>query len=157
MEKPWVLNGVVKPLNRIMLKLLHLWNSSPECQYYFYCFIYLWIWWVGTQNPRLLLMGPQENISWSPCSRIQGWIELFLLCLQILHHVWLFANPLDCSLSGSSVHGDSTCKNTGVGRHALLLGIFPTQRSSPRFLRLLHWQVNSLPLLPPREPLGSSC
>ena len=33
-------------------------------------------------------------------------------------------------------------KNTGVGCHFLLQGIFPTQRSNPR---LLHWQVDSLP------------
>ena len=34
-------------------------------------------------------------------------------------------NPMGCSLSGSSVHGDSPSKNTGVGCHALLQGIFP--------------------------------
>ena len=32
---------------------------------------------------------------------------------------------------GSSVHGDSPGKNTGVGSHALLQGIFPTQGSNP--------------------------
>ena len=32
------------------------------------------------------------------------------------------------------------------GLHALLQGIFPTQGSNPGFLRLLHWQVSSLPL-----------
>ena len=36
-------------------------------------------------------------------------------------------NPMDCSLPGSSVHGDSTDKNTGVGYHHLLQVIFPTQ------------------------------
>ena len=36
-------------------------------------------------------------------------------------------DPMDCSLPGSSVHGDSPGKNTGVGRHAFLQGIFPTQ------------------------------
>ena len=40
-------------------------------------------------------------------------------------------NPMDCSLPGSSVHGDSPDKNTGVGCHALLQGIFPTQGSNP--------------------------
>ena len=35
------------------------------------------------------------------------------------------------SLSGSSVHGASSGKNTGVGCHALLQGIFPTQGSNP--------------------------
>ena len=43
---------------------------------------------------------------------------------------------------GSSVHR-ILCKNTGVGCHYLLQGIFPTQGSNPR---LLHWQVDSLPL-----------
>ena len=33
------------------------------------------------------------------------------------------------TLPGSSVHGDSPGKNTGVGCHALLQGIFPTQGS----------------------------
>ena len=37
-------------------------------------------------------------------------------------------------------------KNTGVGCHALLHGIFLTQGSNPRLLCLLHWQVDSLPL-----------
>ena len=34
---------------------------------------------------------------------------------------------MDCSPPGSSVHGDSRGKNTGVGCHALLQGIFLTQ------------------------------
>ena len=38
--------------------------------------------------------------------------------------------PHGLSLPGSSVHGDSPGKNTGVGCHALLQGIFPTQRSN---------------------------
>ena len=50
-----------------------------------------------------------------------------VLCLsaqscQILH------DPMDCSLPGSSVHGDSPGKNTGVGSHSLLQGVFMTQR-----------------------------
>ena len=39
-------------------------------------------------------------------------------------------DPMDCSPPGSSVHGDSPGKNTGVGCHALLQGIFPTQGSN---------------------------
>ena len=39
--------------------------------------------------------------------------------------------PMDCSLLGSSVHGDSPGKNTGLGCHALLQGIFPTQGLNP--------------------------
>ena len=47
--------------------------------------------------------------------------------------------------------GDSPGKTIGVGYHALLQGIFPTQGSNPRLLRLLHWQVGSLPLAPPGD------
>ena len=38
---------------------------------------------------------------------------------------------------------DSPGKNTGVGCHAFLQGIFLTQGSN---LQLLHWQADSLPL-----------
>ena len=41
--------------------------------------------------------------------------------------------PTLCN-SGSSVHGVSPDKNTGVGCHALLHGIFPVQGSNPGFL-----------------------
>ena len=40
---------------------------------------------------------------------------------------------------------DFAGKNTRVGRHALLQGIFPTQGLNPCLLRLLYWQVDSLP------------
>ena len=43
-------------------------------------------------------------------------------------------DPMDCSPPGSSVHGDSPGKNTGVGCHALFQGIFPTQGSNPGLL-----------------------
>ena len=35
---------------------------------------------------------------------------------------------------------DSPGKNTGVGCHFILQGIFPTQGSNLRLLCLLHWQ-----------------
>ena len=44
---------------------------------------------------------------------------------------------------------DSPGKNTGVGCHALLQGIFPTQGSDLPLLRPLHWQESSSPLVPP--------
>ena len=39
---------------------------------------------------------------------------------------------------------DSPGKNTGVGCHFLLQGVFPTQGLNPCLLRLLHWQADSL-------------
>ena len=49
-----------------------------------------------------------------------------VLCLVIQSCLTL-CNLMDCSPPGSSVHGDSTGKNTGVGCHALLQEIFPMQ------------------------------
>ena len=55
-------------------------------------------------------------------------------CAQSLSPVQL-CNPMDCSPPGSYVHGDPPDKNIGVGCHALLQGIFPTQGSN---MDLLH-------------------
>ena len=55
-------------------------------------------------------------------------------------------NTMGCNLPGSSVHRDSPGKNTGVGCHALLQGIFLTQGLNLGLLCLLHWQAGSLPL-----------
>ena len=64
-------------------------------------------------------------------------------------------DPMDCSPPGSSVHGDSLGKDTGVGCHALLQGILQTQGLNPHFLCLLHWEVGSVPVAPPLTP--SNC
>ena len=40
-------------------------------------------------------------------------------------------DPMGCSPPDSSVHGDSPGKNTGVGGHALLQGLFLTQGLNP--------------------------
>ena len=61
-------------------------------------------------------------------------------------------DPMDCSPPGSSVSGISPSRNTGVGCHFLLQGIFPTQESNLSLLSLLHcrWilycQVNDINL-----------
>ena len=44
-------------------------------------------------------------------------------------------------------------KNTGVGCHFLLQGIFLTRGLNPRLLSLLHWQSCSLPLAPPNAEM----
>ena len=41
---------------------------------------------------------------------------------------------MNCSPPSSSFHGDSSVKNPGVGCHALLQVIFPTQRSYPNLV-----------------------
>ena len=46
---------------------------------------------------------------------------------KLLQSCPTLCDPLDCSPPESSVHGDFSGKNTGVGCHALLQGIFLTQ------------------------------
>ena len=46
-------------------------------------------------------------------------------------------------------------KNTWVGCHFLLQGIFPIQGLNPCVLSLLHWQADSLSLVPPGKPHAS--
>ena len=56
-----------------------------------------------------------------------------VFCL-VAHSCLTICNLMDCSPLGSSVHGDSPGKNTGVGCHALLQTIFPTEGSNPHLL-----------------------
>ena len=63
-------------------------------------------------------------------------------------------DPMDYSPPGSFSPWDSPGKNIGVGCHALLQGIFPTQGLNPCLLSLLHGQVDSLPLVSPGKPKG---
>ena len=56
-----------------------------------------------------------------------------VLCLVDQLYLTL-CDPMDCSPPGSSLHGDSPGKYTGVDCHALLQGIFPIQGSNPALL-----------------------
>ena len=80
-----------------------------------------------------------------------------LLCHRVIDHsVWVYFwafCPVPLILPGYPVHRGSPGKNTGVGGHFLLQGIFLTQGLNPCLLCLLHWQVGSLPLMPPGEPI----
>ena len=58
-----------------------------------------------------------------------------MLVYSVAKSCLTLCDPIDCSLPGSSVHGDSLGKNTGVSCHFLLQGLFPTQESN---LGLLH-------------------
>ena len=58
-------------------------------------------------------------------------------------------DPMDCSPPVFLCPWDFPGKNTGVGWHALLQGVFPTQGLNPL---LLHLQVGTLPLAPPGKP-----
>ena len=72
---------------------------------------------------------------------------------KLSHSCPTLCDPTDCSPPGSSVHGDFPGKNTAVGCHALLQGVFLTQGSNPYLLHLQRWQAASLPLAPHGKPI----
>ena len=76
-----------------------------------------------------------------------------VLCAKSLQLYPTLCNPVNCSPPGSFVQWHAPGKNTGVGCHGLLQGIFLTQGSNPPSpLWLLHRQTHSLPLVPPGKP-----
>ena len=95
--------------------------------------------WVTTAFTR----GSSQPRDWTRVSCIGRWILYHLshlgskpwggcvcVCVCFIVQSCLTLQLLDCNLPGSSVHGDSPDKNTGVGCHALLQGTFPTQGSN---------------------------
>ena len=60
---------------------------------------------------------------------------------RLFKSLWVYAkslqlcltlcDPMDCGLPGSSVHGDSPGKNTGMDCHALLQGNLPNPGTEP--------------------------
>ena len=59
------------------------------------------------------------------------WIRFHSFSVESVSPVLCLVAQLCLSLPGSSVHGDSPGKNTGVDCHALLQGTFPTQGLNP--------------------------
>ena len=74
-------------------------------------------------NPLILQSLTMSAPTSLPCH------HLAVLCL-VAQSCPTLCNPMKC-MPGSSIHGDSSGKNTGVSCHALLQGIFPTQGSNP--------------------------
>ena len=82
-----------------------------------------------------------------------GWMSASRgVCAKSLGWVQLFCDP--CGLQSARLPRpwDSPGKNTGVHCYVLPKGIFSTCGSNPCLLNLLHWQVNSLPLVPLGSP-----
>ena len=107
-----------------------------------------------------------RNWTWASCIAGEffiNWATKEALCwsstcvhAQSLQSYPTLCNPMDYNLPRYSVHGNSLGKNTGVGCHILLQGIFLTQGSNPCLLCLLHWQTGSLLLASPGSPYCSS-
>ena len=80
-------------------------------------------------------------LSWCP-GLFSMW-NIAVLCF-VAQSCPTLCNPMDCSPPGSSVHGDSPCKNSRVGCHSLLQGIFPIQELNWGLLhcRLILYQLS---------------
>ena len=90
-------------------------------------------WRVWARLPGLEFQNQYSLAEWL---RTTEW-HSFSLC-KVGPIMWLVAQlclslfiPMECRLPGSSCPWDSPGKTTGVGSHALLQGIFPTQGSNP--------------------------
>ena len=68
--------------------------------------------------------------------------NIILLHTHVCSQLWsTLCDPMECSPPGSSIREFIPGKNTGVGCHFLLQGIFLTQVLNPFLLYLLHWQI----------------
>ena len=76
-------------------------------------------------------------------------------CVKSLHSCLTLRDTVDLSPPESRLlcPWDSPGKNTGVGCHALLHGIFLFHGSNLCLLHLLHWRAGSLPLVPTGKPI----
>ena len=67
---------------------------------------------------------------WNTVSQAYQFYMKLLTCAHVrarlLRSCLTPCDPMDCSLPGSSAHGDSPGKSTGVGCHAIRQGIFLT-------------------------------
>ena len=115
-----------------------IWTSSFYGHVPFHCAFVHSSWMMDT--------GSYEYFCTIFCVHIYAFISLEYLCRDRIAESGsdvsqlcpTLCDPTDCSPPGSSVHGDSPGKDTGVGCHFLLQGIFPT-----------HMQADSLPSEPP--------
>ena len=90
----------------------------------------------GLSWPEPFLQGGPRGWAFTD-KKVKKWSRSVMSDSLWLHGLWpakLFC-PWDCP-----------GKSTGVGCHPLPQGIFLTQGSNPRLLRLRHWQADSLPL-----------
>ena len=102
-------------------------------------------WWAAVYG----VAQSRTRLKWLSSSSSSPVPKYSMLCC-VTESCLTLCNPMDCSLPGSSVHGDSPGKNIGVYCHALLQGIFPTQGLNPGLphcRRILYYQNTGNPIL----------
>ena len=115
----------------LLFYILHL--NITSISNWFFCMVWIRGWGFSYIYVSIhIYMCLCINIWISHCSSAVYWrhfpflIKLPCVCL-VTQSCPTLCDFIDCSLPGSSVHEDSLGKNTGVGCHALLQRIFPTQ------------------------------
>ena len=128
-------------------------------------------WWAaiyGVTQSRTRLKRLSSSSSSSSSMYTHGWIpSVFIwnhhnivnrlhaaLCLVTQSRLTL-CDPIDCSPPGSSVHGDSPGKDTRVGCHSLIQGIFPSREDPnqgsnpglPHYRRIIYCLSHHWPYL----------
>ena len=81
-----------------------------------------------------------------------GWRCVWVCVLSCFNCVWLFTTLWTVAHQAPLSMGFCRQGYWILGCYALVQGIFPTQGSNPHLLCLLHWQVDSLRLVPPEAP-----
>ena len=80
------------------------------------------------------------------------YIQAYFYMHVCAHNHVCLSDPMDQSTPGFSVHGVLQARILKSVAISFSRGIFPSQEWNPRFLCLLHWQVDSLPLRPLARP-----
>ena len=112
---------------------------------------------IGQRQPRRLPhVGNPTHFYWvqRPLSSPMCSSTCSLLLCLVAQSCPTLCHPMDCSPPGSSVHGGSPGKNTGVGCYALFQGIFPTQGSNPG---LPHYRQIFYHELPGKPTFSTRC
>ena len=87
-------------------------------------------------------------------SYISTFFRFFLRAKSLpLFPIPTVCDPMNYSLPVSSVHGILQAGTLEWVVKPSFGGIFPTQGLNLSLLHLLHWQVGSLPLVPPGKPI----
>ena len=94
----------------------------------------------------LLCAQEERGIGFGEC--IVFFAIFYKIALKFVQVKWVHAQlcPILCDPTMLLSPWNFSGKNTGVGCHFLLHGIFPIQRLNPHLLHLLNWQADSLSL-----------
>ena len=121
------------------------WNRSPKvpCANPYTLWIYYVTWWKG------LCRWLEVTDHWPEVRKII--LDCLGACMHAksLQSCSTLCNLMDGSLPGFSVRGILQARISEWVSISFSRGLFPTQESNLSLLYLLHWQVGSLPLVPP--------